>query len=474
MGRVTPSTEMSKLLADSDGDIVVLDDDAFGAEIDDLYHSQEQNYQDLMDSMAAIQQQQAALEQTQGSPFARTEVMEAELELQTQKMAKALEDYLANSELLSQVAQGMDDEALERFNNLDGKFVEALEPLLPEEEPEVPEPPKMLTPTPVGRYFISTGEKMICPFAMGGQAVFSANPARKVLLEGKQMGNVMDFQPIVCIPSFGMCSSLANPQVASATAAAFGALTPMPCAPNTVAPWKPGKPDLLVENAPALLNTDTCQCLWGGVISFVPQPPTPPPAPSAINTDGDHTSDATTSVENLATEALRIGAQKYGNLAAKLLSKAGVLGKNGIVLANLRMLQDAVKYGRLAKGLKVAGKVLTVGVIAYDALTADTSVYAQSLADAQKKHSGRIDSIDELGARGGDYLGGALKEIGLPDGVADSVNFAVRESIQTISAPGELTYELGKAVGLDKVGESIGSSLAERFPAPDWLIDIFG
>ena len=133
-----------------------------------------------------------------------------------------------------------------------------------------PPPPAPPTPTPVGRTFVATGAKMMCPFAMGGTAPFSATPGRKTFVEGPPMGNIMDFKPFVNIPSFGVCSSLANPQVAAATAAAFGALTPMPCVPNTIAPWKPGKPDLLIENAPALLNTDTLQCLWGGVITILP------------------------------------------------------------------------------------------------------------------------------------------------------------------------------------------------------------
>ena len=133
-----------------------------------------------------------------------------------------------------------------------------------------PPPPAPPTPTPVGRTFVATGAKMMCPFAMGGTAPFSATPGRKTFVEGPPMGNIMDFKPFVNIPSFGVCSSLANPQVAAATAAALGALTPMPCVPNIVAPWKPGKPDLLVENSPALLNTDTLQCLWGGVITIIP------------------------------------------------------------------------------------------------------------------------------------------------------------------------------------------------------------
>ena len=133
-----------------------------------------------------------------------------------------------------------------------------------------PPPPTPPTPTPVGRTFVATGAKMMCPFAMGGTAPFTATPGRKTFVEGPPMGNIMDFKPLVNIPTFGVCSSLANPTVAAATAAAFGVLTPMPCIPNIVAPWKPGKPDVLVENFPALLNTDTLQCLWGGVITILP------------------------------------------------------------------------------------------------------------------------------------------------------------------------------------------------------------
>ncbi|MDR1268431.1 MAG: DUF4280 domain-containing protein, partial [Planctomycetaceae bacterium] len=57
---------------------------------------------------------------------------------------------------------------------------------------------------------------------------------------------ILDNKPIVNLATFGVCSSLANPMVAVATAAALGVLTPMPCIPATVAPWAPGSPTVLI------------------------------------------------------------------------------------------------------------------------------------------------------------------------------------------------------------------------------------
>lgn len=79
--------------------------------------------------------------------------------------------------------------------------------------------------------------------------------------------NIMDHKPIANLPTFGMCSSLANPQVAAATAAALGVLTPMPCIPATSAPWMPGSPTVKIGNQPALNNTSQCMCSYGGVIT---------------------------------------------------------------------------------------------------------------------------------------------------------------------------------------------------------------
>lgn len=51
-----------------------------------------------------------------------------------------------------------------------------------------------------------------------------------------------------------LCQSLANPTVATATAAALGVLTPMPCMPVIPTPWLPGSSTVLIHNFPALLK----------------------------------------------------------------------------------------------------------------------------------------------------------------------------------------------------------------------------
>ena len=81
--------------------------------------------------------------------------------------------------------------------------------------------------------------------------------------------NIMDNKPMVNIMPFGACTSIANPTVASATAAALGVLTPMPCIPATLTPWVPGAPTVLLGNMPALNNTSKLMCTWLGVVSVV-------------------------------------------------------------------------------------------------------------------------------------------------------------------------------------------------------------
>lgn len=93
-------------------------------------------------------------------------------------------------------------------------------------------------------------------------------PLNRVMTSNVPAANIMDHKPFVNILPFGTCSSLANPAVASATSAAMGVLTPMPCTPMTSAPWAPGAPTVLIANQPALDTPSKLVCSFGGMISI--------------------------------------------------------------------------------------------------------------------------------------------------------------------------------------------------------------
>lgn len=109
------------------------------------------------------------------------------------------------------------------------------------------------------------------------QCSFGAAPSQLTVLPtgaqiqqggGQLIATIMDHKPQVNIAPFGMCSSLANPQVASATSAAQGVLTPQPCLPMTSSPWSPGAATMTVGGMPVLTAPSTCVCAWGGQISI--------------------------------------------------------------------------------------------------------------------------------------------------------------------------------------------------------------
>lgn len=112
---------------------------------------------------------------------------------------------------------------------------------------------------------VCMGGMLKCSFGMAPSSLVVL-PANRVLTSSMPAANIMDHKPMVNILPFGMCQSLANPMVASATAAAMGALTPMPCIPMTMAPWIVGAPTVLLANIPSLNDTSKLMCNWGGVI----------------------------------------------------------------------------------------------------------------------------------------------------------------------------------------------------------------
>jgi hypothetical protein len=88
---------------------------------------------------------------------------------------------------------------------------------------------------------VVAGATMMCSFGAAPSALIVL-PQNKTMTGGPPAANIMDHKPIVNIPTFGACTSLANPTVAAATAAALGVLTPMPCVPNTPPRGRPDRP----------------------------------------------------------------------------------------------------------------------------------------------------------------------------------------------------------------------------------------
>lgn len=115
-------------------------------------------------------------------------------------------------------------------------------------------------------FCVCGGATLTCPFG-AAPSTLMVTPEKKVV-SNMPVAAIDDNKPMVNIMPFGMCSSLANPQVAAATAAALGVLTPMPCIPVTTSPWAPGSPTVLLGGKPALNNTSKLMCNWGGVIQI--------------------------------------------------------------------------------------------------------------------------------------------------------------------------------------------------------------
>ena len=114
---------------------------------------------------------------------------------------------------------------------------------------------------------VASGAMMTCAFGVA-PGTLTVLPTARVMADGVPMASIMDHKPNVNIAPFGMCTTLSNPQVAAATSAAQGVLTPQPCVPVTTSPWTPGSPTVSVGGQPALTNTSTCMCAWGGMISI--------------------------------------------------------------------------------------------------------------------------------------------------------------------------------------------------------------
>lgn len=114
---------------------------------------------------------------------------------------------------------------------------------------------------------VCNGAQLNCTFGLA-PSVLMVTPQNKVL-SGMPSANIMDMKPMVNILPFGMCTSMSNPMVAAATAAALGVLTPQPCIPVPAGTWLPGSPKTLIGGMPALNNTCKLMCAYGGSIGVL-------------------------------------------------------------------------------------------------------------------------------------------------------------------------------------------------------------
>ena len=107
---------------------------------------------------------------------------------------------------------------------------------------------------------------LACSFGAAPTALVTTNLT--VLIEGKPAATIADSVALTNIPTFGACTSLANPTVAAATTAALGVLTPMPCVPVTT-PWVPPVLTTLITGKPTIDVSAKCMCAYAGVIQIV-------------------------------------------------------------------------------------------------------------------------------------------------------------------------------------------------------------
>jgi hypothetical protein len=114
---------------------------------------------------------------------------------------------------------------------------------------------------------VCNGAMMMCSFGVA-PSTLTVLPKNRVMAGGQPAANIMDNIPMMNVMPFGMCITLTNPQVAAATSAALGVLTPQPCIPVTTAPWAPGSPTVMIGGMPALNNSSTLMCMWGGMITI--------------------------------------------------------------------------------------------------------------------------------------------------------------------------------------------------------------
>lgn len=109
---------------------------------------------------------------------------------------------------------------------------------------------------------VVAGAKCMCSYGTS-TCPLQVTSQMKCMADGKPIATIQDVQPGVNLASFGMCSSLANPAVAAATAAALGVLTPQPCTMVPAGVWTSANTKVLIGGKPCVTNESTLMCGLG-------------------------------------------------------------------------------------------------------------------------------------------------------------------------------------------------------------------
>ena len=446
-----------------------VDQDKLNMDLDALYASQVSNYNEYRETQVLIERKKNQIVATQNVLFARHGKMKEELEELNRHADELVADFIANDDQVRKASGMLTPDQMERFDDIADKMAAAIRaanpvPPKPGPAPVTAKPEQESIVTAVGQQFVNAGTKLTCPFAMGGQSALMTDPSRKVFVEGPQMANIMDFKPMQNIPTFGMCNNMANPQVAAATAAALGVLTPQPCVPNILAPWSPGKADVLVEGIPALLSTDTVLCAWAGKLTVIPEPPEPPtlPPPRNQESDGDEPEeeepedkkedekdkekekdddddDVLDYLKALRKIASKLTDNELQDLAKKLLKRALSKAEKALLDRCMKAMQKG--FDSLQKSLETAKRAKEVGDLTRTArnLTPDNLEGISNTADDLAKQS--IKHADDAGkaaseasklsklAKGAKAAKGGLKYLGPLASVATlGVGYALEDT----------------------------------------------
>lgn len=105
---------------------------------------------------------------------------------------------------------------------------------------------------------VVNGANCMCSFG-SAPGTLTVTSQTKVFCDKQPQATIQD----TTLSPFGLCSSMANPAVASATAAALGVLTPQPCSCVPAGAWIPTKATVLLDGKPALLNDAKLICSLG-------------------------------------------------------------------------------------------------------------------------------------------------------------------------------------------------------------------